>query len=162
MGIIQQITTGRALDLYSGIGGWSLGLQEAGFKSVTGMELDPLAVSIYRERVGPCWEGNIGPQSHPPFQVDVVTADIPEKRVARKLTSEEVIPEIEVFSTLKIATEAQAKVVIFSLVPWGETSVMNFEVGKFSVIRHINEEATQAGFRVSAQLFDAVDYGLPQ
>lgn len=160
-GTLRKLNTGRLLDLYSGLGGLSIGFKAAGF-NVTGMELDPLAVTIYRNRVGPCWEGKIDPSSHPPFPVDVVTADIPERRLSRKLTSDEVVPDVEVFSTLKIAVEAMAKVVIFSLVPWGDTSIMNFEANKFSVIRHIEQEATDAGYRVSVQLLDAADYGVPQ
>lgn len=162
-GTLRKLNTGRLLDLYSGLGGLSLGFKEAGFKSVTGMELDPLAVTIYRNRVGECWEGEIGPSSHPPFPVDVVTADIPwEGRSSRKLTSEDTVPDVEVFSTFKIAVEAMAKMVVFSLVPWGQTSILDIESHKFAALRFIEETATDAGYRVSATILDAVDYGVPQ
>ena len=160
---IKRLNTGRVIDLYSNIGGMSLGFKAAGFRYVTGMDKDPLAVKIYRERVGTCWLGEINEFSHPPWAADVVMADIPWKKMSsRKLKTEDVIPELEVFSTFKIAVEAQALAVVFSLIPWGETSVFDLKTKKFGVLKFIVEMAENAGYHVSVALIDGVDFGLPQ
>jgi DNA (cytosine-5)-methyltransferase 1 len=160
---IRRLNTGRVLDLYSGIGGISLGFKEAGFKHITGMEIDPLAVTVYRARVGACWLGNLCPASHPPFMADVVTADIPwGTRSSRKTKSADMVPDVEVFTTFKLAVEALAKVVMIVAVPLGKTTILDLETHKFDSLRFIEETAAEAGYRTSTTIMDAADYGLPQ
>lgn len=158
-----RITNGRVLDLYSGIGGAHLGLREAGFNSITGMEKDPLAVTIHRARVGPCWEGTIDEMIHPPFPADVVFSDIPwEGRSSRKLTGTDVVPELEIFSTFKVGVEALSQVIVFVLVPQGATAVFDTDTHRFESVRYIEEVAKHNRLLVSTTIMDGVHFGLPQ
>jgi DNA (cytosine-5)-methyltransferase 1 len=55
----------KAVDLYCGAGGMSLGFMEAGFEVVAAVDSNPLNVEVHRDNLpaAPCWEADLGATS---------------------------------------------------------------------------------------------------
>lgn len=72
----------RTLDLFSGIGGFSLGLERAGFETVAFCEIDPAACRVLADR----WPSvpNLGDVTKADFpHADIITAGFPCQDVSR-------------------------------------------------------------------------------
>ena len=157
------------IDLFSGLGGFSLGAQRAGFTHVAGLEVDPLAVHYYRMNVGPCWEGDVIHQGHPPFRSPFVFADLPSfwsrgggRRVVPMNQSDRGLATDEIIHTFRIAREAGAEVVGLSWPRAGNSLSPNWSMrSPGNTVLWVEKAAREAGYRaiLTAPILFA-DYGV--
>lgn len=152
----------RMIDIGSGIGGFSLGAKEAGFQTVAGMEIDPLAVSIYRSRVAPCWHGSIldAKEAHPPFPAKLVVSDLPTVPNIRASGMQMTFPVENAHHSMRIAVEAEAEAVLFVCVCG---NITNFGDGGHPQVEYFENLCRDAGFpHTDVIVQDAADFCVPQ
>jgi DNA (cytosine-5)-methyltransferase 1 len=159
----------RAIDLFSGAGGMTLGLKQAGFAVIGAVEIDGLAVETYRA-------------NHPEVQVwekDISKLRAPTMMRKLRLAAGELdllagCPPCQGFSTLTTMNGAyvvddprndlvlafirftralRPKAVMFENVPGLQRD------GRF---RRLQRELERLGYAVNAAVLDAADYGVPQ
>lgn len=147
------------IDIGAGIGGFSLGAKEAGFH-VVGMEIDPISYSIYRSRVGPCWQGSIlSPSAHPPSPARLVVSDLPVLSSIRRGTAT-ALPKEHILHSLRIAIEANADAVLFIWIPG---NIKEFTDGRHEELTYMEKTCAEAGYiHTKAIVSDAVNFGVPQ
>jgi DNA (cytosine-5)-methyltransferase 1 len=158
-----------AVDLFSGCGGLTLGLELAGFRVIAGVELDALSVSTYRV-------------NHPNVRVwdkDIRTVDPAELLKDRELQPGELdllagCPPCQGFSTirtrrtmtaaddprnelvaefLRFATILQPKAVMLENVPG---------LAAYDGFLAVTQELRALGFDCKYDIFDAAHFGVPQ
>ena len=151
------------IDLFSGVGGFSLGAREAGFTRVAGLEMDPFAADVYRRHVGPCWLGDIRTDGHPPFQAPVVFADLPIVDSSWKLSLPQAHATGEATHALRIAREAAAEIVLLSWPCQGRGREPKFtRFGRFPDVQWIEGLCQAAGYsHTSTTVINYAEYGTP-
>jgi DNA (cytosine-5)-methyltransferase 1 len=145
----------KVIDVCAGAGGFSLGLQRAGWE-VHGVELDPDAVATHRRYVGPCDIADITTW-HPLCRADLVVGGVPCQSfsVAGNRGGIE-DPRGQLFTHLvRIALEAHARAVVLENVRGLLSTPGAFEA--------ISGAMRAAGFsHVEHRVMCAADYGTPQ
>jgi DNA (cytosine-5)-methyltransferase 1 len=159
----------RAIDLFSGVGGLSLGLRRAGFRVLLGIDIDPLAVACYRQnhRGVEVWERDIfGVRATEIIEafdlskgdLDLVAGCPPCEGFSRLRTLNRSRPVedrrnelVEAFGRLVIGLRPKA--VLMENVP-GLAADPRFE--------RLISRLERAGYRVLWKVLDAARYGVPQ
>ncbi len=149
----------RAIDLFAGSGGLSLGLQQARFE-VQGVEFDALAAEAHRRGAGACLTEDVRAY-HPQGNFDLVAGGFPcqiysKARQDRGIedASKRLWPEV-----IRVAQEARARALLMENV--GGLMTTRTENGS-SVVQSILLACRAAGFMMQTALLDAADYGVPQ
>jgi DNA (cytosine-5)-methyltransferase 1 len=166
---MSAVTKLRAIDLFSGCGGLTLGLKQAGFRVVGAIEIDPLAVETYRgnHRRVTVWEEDIS---------DVKVSDV-RRRLRLRAGDLDLLagcPPCQGFSTmttlngrretndprndlvlqfLRFVRGLRPKAVMLENVPG---------LGRDARIRRVAKELAQLGYNVTRGVLDAANYGVPQ
>lgn len=149
----------RALDLFCGAGGLSLGLQAAGFE-VHGVDSDEDAIATHRERVGPCELADLR-EWHAPHDVDLVAGGPPCQpySVSGKREGMEVPMGRLYHELIRVAVEANARAVLLENV----LGMRSWRDGAgWGVIPRIEADLRAAGFDPVNTILCAADYGVPQ
>jgi DNA (cytosine-5)-methyltransferase 1 len=166
-----------AIDLFSGAGGLSLGLQEAGFSVLLGADLDEHAVETHTANIGGL--GYVGDLSDPTELMDhlqgwgIETVDLiaggvpcqPFSRAGRSMIRNLVAngarsaddPRAELWqSFMTVVSELRPRAVLVENVPdlpsWDDGSVL---MGFYDSLR-------ESGYHVDARVLDAFQFGVPQ
>lgn len=145
-------TTIPALDICAGAGGFSLGLQRAGFQ-VFGLELDPDACDTHRRHVGPCKRVDVRTY-HPRARFALVAGGVPCQpfsMAGERLGVED--PRYLVPDFLRIAREAHAEAVVIENVRG-----LVHDARSFRIVL----DAVEAEWLTTWTVLDAADYGVPQ
>ena len=158
-----------AIDLFSGSGGLTLGLQLAGFTVVGGIEVDPLSAESYRGNhpTVRLWEKDIRKVSIPPLmseldlkagQLDLLAGCPPcqgfstirtrKKRVAVKDSRNTLVSEF-----IRFIEALLPKAIMIENVPGLA------DYGRFAKVR---ENLAALGYQCHYDVFDAADFGVPQ
>ncbi|MFC1678002.1 DNA cytosine methyltransferase [Planctomycetota bacterium] len=156
----------KAIDLFCGCGGLSLGLQQAGFDVLLGIDNDKAALRTFVENhnnpkiidkdiddVNTSEIINlIGRQS-----VDVIVGGPPCQGLSLSGPRKFYDPRNHLFlSYVRIASELKPKAIVLENVP-GIASLFKGEIKKAII-----NEFEKIGYKVSMFLLHAVDYGVPQ
>lgn len=159
-----------AIDVFSGCGGTTKGLREAGFRVIAGIECDSLAVRTYREnhRGVKVWEDDvteiaIAPllRHHklrkgeldllvgcPPCQAFSAIRRLNGNRIVRRKTEKDLV-----FEFMRLVRGLFPKVVMLENVP----RLMNDY--RFQSVK---SELRKLGYEGEPQIFNAADFGVPQ
>jgi DNA (cytosine-5)-methyltransferase 1 len=158
----------KAIDLFSGCGGLTLGLKQAGFRVVGAVEIDPLAVETYKanhKRVV-VWRKNIS---------DISAAEIMHRLNIRQgqLDLLAGCPPCQGFSTMKtlngrIGQEKQNDLV-FEFLRFVRVmrpkAVMLENVPKLAKNRRfktLRDKLQKLGYEINHAILNAADFGVPQ
>jgi DNA (cytosine-5)-methyltransferase 1 len=168
----RKIFNLRAVDLFAGAGGLSLGFEKAGFKVIFGVENDICSAETYMM--------NRNGRSRKIILSDISQINFTDTLTKFKLKRGEIDvllggPPCQGFSTsnmktrtadnpknhlfkefLRVAEEIYPKWILFENV----SGIVNFEKGK--VIEIINAELNDIGYSCSWDIINSADYGVPQ
>ena len=157
-----------AIDLFSGCGGLTLGLKQAGFRVVGAVENDPLAVETYRANHGRVrvWPQDI--RNLPAVEVmrklrlrrgqlDLLAGCPPCQGFSTMTTLNGRIGQDEqndlVFEFLRFVRVFRPKAVMLENVP---------KLAKNRRFKKLRSELQKLGYEVNHGILDAGDYGVPQ
>jgi len=153
----------KALDLFSGCGGSSLGILRAGFDLVAAVDSDEQALQTHVENMGRC-----EPVLHDLSDVDVSV--LPEE--ARDPVYVHGSPPCKGFSTAgKRDADDPRNSLVFSFIDWVEElrpTVVSMEnvPGMTSITNSFMDEMVatyrEAGYTAKWKILNAADYGVPQ
>ncbi len=154
----------KAIDLFCGAGGMSIGLMRAGF-DVTGVELSPVACDTHRKQVGPCIQADVTRFSGKGGRVTLVAGGSPcqsYSQAGRRLGLNS--PQGRLYRELiRVGVEAGAKVLLLENVKEILTMPAYPEQhGSPSVVEVIEQDMRAAGFWPDHRLINAADLGVPQ
>ncbi len=158
----------KAIDLFSGCGGLTLGLTQAGFRVVGAVEIDPLAVETYKanhERVV-IWEKDISKISAAEVmrrlkiqrgQLDLLAGCPPCQGFSTMTTLNGRIGQDKqndlVFEFLRFVRAMSPKAVMLENVP---------KLAKNRRFKTLHAELQRLGYEVNHSVLDAANYGVPQ
>lgn len=158
-----------AIDLFSGCGGLSLGLEKAGFRMVGAVEMDALAVSTFRMNFPKCkvWKQDIKTLSPRSMrkklnlkkgELDLLAGCPPCQGFSTLRTHHRVSSVKEpmndlIFQVLEFIKEFEPKAVMIENVPG---------LAKDSRIRNFTRALLKLGYSCDYKVHDAKDYGTPQ
>jgi DNA (cytosine-5)-methyltransferase 1 len=159
----------KAIDLFAGCGGLTLGLKQAGFSVIGAIELDPLAVETYRAnhtgvRV---WEGDI--QKLPASRVmealrlkrgdlDLLAGCPPCQGFSSLTTlngcrsSDNPMNDL-LFEFVRFVRVLRPKAIMLENVPGLKNDPR---------LRELTDKLQDLGYRLKFEVLDAADYGVPQ
>lgn len=158
----------KAIDLFSGCGGLTLGLTQAGFRVVGAVEIDPLAVETYRQnhRRVVIWDEDITHLTGAavmrrlklkPGQLDLLAGCPPCQGFSTMTTLNGRIGQDErndlVFQFLRFIRILRPKAVMMENVP---------KLAKNHRFKTLRSELQKLGYKVNYAVLDAADYGVPQ
>jgi DNA (cytosine-5)-methyltransferase 1 len=162
--LITTQTKFTFIDLFSGIGGFRIPLEELGGKCLGYSEIDKEAIKVYRQNFiketnsEEVYLGDITNLSQIPFEIDVLVGGVPCQpwSIAGKLQGLD-DPRgklwIDVFRVVQVN---QPKAFIFENVK-GLTEPRNR-----NSLEYIIKNLTQAGYVVKYQVLNSYDFGVPQ
>jgi DNA (cytosine-5)-methyltransferase 1 len=158
----------KAIDLFSGCGGLTLGLTQAGFRVVGAVEIDPLAVETYKanhKRVV-IWEKDISKVSAAEVmrrlkiqrgQLDLLAGCPPCQGFSTMTTLNGRIGQDKqndlVFEFLRFVRAMRPKAVMLENVP---------KLAKNRRFKTLHAELQRLGYEVNHSVLDAANYGVPQ
>jgi DNA (cytosine-5)-methyltransferase 1 len=158
----------KAIDLFSGCGGLTLGLKQAGFRVVGAIEIDPLAVETYKanhERVV-IWEKDISKITAVEVmrrlkiqrgQLDLLAGCPPCQGFSTLTTLNGRIGQDKkndlVFEFLRFVRAMRPKAIMLENVP---------KLAKNRRFKTLNVELQRLGYEVNYSVLNAADYGVPQ
>jgi DNA (cytosine-5)-methyltransferase 1 len=159
----------KAIDLFSGCGGLTVGLRKAGFNVVAAIDADPLSVSTYREnhKNTLCLLDDIR----------AVDAKALMKRLRLRKGSLHLLagcPPCQGFSTLRTLNGGKSirepmNDLVFEVLRFARAlrprAIMLENVPGLLVDRRLKKfgkELTRIGYSIVARVFDAADFGVPQ
>ncbi len=158
----------KAIDLFSGCGGLTLGLTQAGFRVVGAVEIDPLAVETYRRnhRHVLVWDRDISKLTGTAVmrqlklkrgQLDLLAGCPPCQGFSTLTTLNGRIGRDKrndlVFQFLRFVRTLRPKAVMMENVPG---------LGKNARIQKIVAALERMGYRCKFDVLNAADYGVPQ
>lgn len=158
----------KAIDLFSGCGGLTLGLSQAGFRVVGAVELDPLAVETYRANHKKVfvWPDDIRKVSVAAVmrrlrikrgQLDLLAGCPPCQGFSTMTTLNGRIGQDErndlVFQFLRFVRGLRPKAVMMENVP---------KLAKNHRFKTLRAELKKLGYEVRHDVLDAANYGVPQ
>ena len=158
----------KAIDLFSGCGGLTLGLKQAGFHVVGAVEIDPLAVETYKanHKHVVIWEKDISEVSAAevmhrlkirPGQLDLLAGCPPCQGFSTMTTLNGHIGQDEqndlVFQFLRFVRVLRPKAVMLENVP---------KLAKNRRFKKLRSELQRLGYEVNYNILDAANYGVPQ
>ena len=162
------MTKPKAIDLFSGCGGLTLGLTQAGFRVVGAVEIDPLAVETYKanhKRVV-IWEKDISKISAAEVmrrlkiqrgQLDLLAGCPPCQGFSTMTTLNGRIGQDKqndlVFEFLRFVRAMRPKAVMLENVP---------KLAKNRRFKTLHAELQRLGYEVNHSVLDAANYGVPQ
>lgn len=158
----------KAIDLFSGCGGLTLGLKRAGFRVVGAVEIDPLAVETYRKnhkRVE-IWDKDIRNVTSvevmrrlkiKPGRLDLLAGCPPCQGFSTMTTLNGRIGQDErndlVFQFLRFVKVLKPKAVMMENVP---------KLAKNRRFKSLCTKLQRLGYEIRHDVLDAADYGVPQ
>jgi DNA (cytosine-5)-methyltransferase 1 len=158
----------KAIDLFSGCGGLTLGLKQAGFRVVGAVEIDPLAVETYKanhKRVV-VWEKDIRKITAFevmerlniwPGELDLLAGCPPCQGFSTMTTLNGRVGQDErndlVFQFLRFVRVMRPKAVMLENVP---------KLAKNHRFKKLRAELQRLGYEVNHDILNAADYGVPQ
>lgn len=148
------------LDLFSGIGGLSLGFKmvDPNVRTI-GMESDPLAVAIYRHRVGTCGHVVISDETAPPLnRATFVVADPPSKAPRGAAGINGAFDRAHYLNAIRMAVQTDSRGLLLTANPGRAAS---FARGVFPHHQWIESTMKEAGFRVEKEILSFHHYGVP-
>ena len=158
----------KAIDLFSGCGGLTLGLAQAGFRVVGAVEIDPFAVETYttNHKNVFVWQQDIRKISVAAVmrhlkiksgQLDLLAGCPPCQGFSTMTTLNGRIGQDErndlVFQFLRFVRVLRPKAVMMENVP---------KLAKNHRFKTLRTELTKLGYEVNHDVLDAADYGVPQ
>jgi len=158
----------KAIDLFSGCGGLTLGLKQAGFRVVGAVENDPLAVETYKanHRRVVVWERDIRNLSASEVmrrlkikrgQLDLLAGCPPCQGFSTMTTLNGRIGQDEqndlVFEFLRFVRAINPKVVMLENVP---------KLAKNRRFKKLCSNLEKLGFQINHDVLNAANYGVPQ
>jgi DNA (cytosine-5)-methyltransferase 1 len=155
------MTATRALDIFAGAGGLSIGLEAAGFEIVAGVEIDPDACETFA-KAHPAAEVICDDVSRLPFatwapRVDVVVGGPPCQPWStggKRLGEADPRDGWPIFLQALEAIKPQAFIA---------ENVVGFAAGVRRPVYHALTQRLEAlGYNVTAKVLNAADYGVPQ
>lgn len=150
----------KVVSLFSGIGGFELGLKQAGFQTVLMCESDEFAQAVLRHHFPDvALESDVTSLESLP-DCDILTAgwpcqDISQAGTARGLEGERSGLISEVFRLLASA-DRKPKIVLL------ENVAFAVELRKGEVVRHVTSELEKLGYRWSYRILNTRMFGIPQ
>jgi len=158
-----------AIDLFSGCGGLTLGLERAGFRVIGAVEIDPIAVETYRENHG-CvvvWERDVSklPVAEVmrklklrPGALDLLAGCPPCEGFSTltTLNGRNIVDDPRndlVFQFMRFVRNLRPKAVMMENVP---------ALAKNRRIKEVLKELNAMGYHCSTEILNAADYGVPQ
>jgi DNA (cytosine-5)-methyltransferase 1 len=158
----------RAIDLFSGCGGLTLGLKQAGFRVIGAVEIDPFAVETYKanhKRVV-IWDRDIKKISAAKFmrlikvkpgELDLVAGCPPCQGFSTMTTLNGRIGQDErnelIFQFLRFVKVLKPKAVMMENVP---------KLAKNRRFKTLCAKLQHLGYEIRHDVLDAADYGVPQ
>jgi DNA (cytosine-5)-methyltransferase 1 len=158
----------KAIDLFSGCGGLTLGLTQAGFRVVGAVEIDPLAVETYKanhKRVV-VWEKDISKipaveimrrLKIEPGQLDLLAGCPPCQGFSTMTTLNGRIGQDKqndlVFEFLRFVRAMRPKAVMLENVP---------KLAKNRRFKKLRDELQKLGYEINHAVLNAANYGVPQ
>ena len=149
----------RFIDLFSGIGGFHIGLSKCGGQCVMASEIDETAILTYEKNFGMTPRGdicNIDADSIPSF--DILCAGFPCQsfsNVGQRGGLEDPRGAL-VFQVVRLLKECQPRAFLLENVK----GLLSHDKGK--TIRTIISELENCGYSVNYKVLEAKDYGVPQ
>jgi DNA (cytosine-5)-methyltransferase 1 len=158
----------KAIDLFSGCGGLTLGLTQAGFHVVGAVEIDPLAVETYKanHKHVVVWKKDIRKISAFevmerlniwPGQLDLLAGCPPCQGFSTMTTLNGRVGQDErndlVFQFLRFVRVMRPKAVMLENVP---------KLAKNYRFKKLHAELQRLGYAVNHDILNAADYGVPQ
>ena len=174
---VTRVTRPRAVDLFSGCGGMSLGLQQAGFEIVLGVDHDPWALETHRHNfAGQALEADLGDKATirgliatlraapidliaggPPCQPFSLAGQSKIRSLVTNGSRPNVDPRAELWRTfLKVVLAVRPRAVLLENVP--QMALGN----ELTRLRRISESLRAGGYDVYARVLPAWEYGVPQ
>ena len=149
------------IDLFAGIGGFRIGLQNAGGRCVFSSEWDPQAQKTYMANFGEMPFGDItkeATKSYIPQSFDVLCAGFPCQpfSISGKQKGFEDTRGTLFFDVCQIVREHQPKVVFLENVK----HLMHHDGG--NTLQTIISKLEDLGYKVSWKILNGADYGVPQ
>ena len=157
-----------AIDLFSGCGGLTLGLTQAGFTVIGAIEIDPLAVETYKanHRMVEIWDEDISKISASkvmrrlkikPGQLDLLAGCPPCQGFSTMTTLNGRIGKDErndlVFEFLRFVRVMRPKAVMLENVP---------KLANNWRFKKLCSRLEGLGYKINSDVLDAADYGVPQ
>jgi len=150
------------VSLFSGCGGFDLGLRQAGFRTVFANDIQADACSTYRKNLGEIVEADIESLSLPRFirRPDVLTAGFPCQPFSNAGSRKGVHDDRgSLFQTaIDIVSDVKPKSFIFENV----RGILSFRHGNRLLIHEICEKLDALGYDVVFRLIDASRHHVPQ
>lgn len=152
------------VDLFAGIGGFRIPLEELGGKCLAYSEIDREAIKVYQKNFISYINaeevnlGDITQLNSFPFSIDILVGGVPCQpwSIAGKLKGFEDQRGVLWFHVIKLIENNQPKAFIFENVK-GLTEPRNQ-----ASFAYIINKLTQAGYAVKAKVLNSYDFGLPQ
>lgn len=154
------------VDIFSGAGGLSYGLQLAGLKGLAGAEIWPAASSTYKHNMShPCVTGDItAPETKKELysilkgkKVDILAGGFPCQGFSMAGLRDSKDPRNKLYlELLDLADVLRPAVLIFENVK----GILSMQGG--NVTKQIQSDFKSIGYDVNFKLLKAVDYGVPQ
>ena len=166
----EHLSKPRAIDLFSGCGGMTLGLKQAGFKVIVAVDIDPLSVETYSKnhKGVTIWETDIRNLSASKLkktlgirkgELDLLAGCPPCQSFSsmRTMNGGRRVRDPEqkdlVFEFLRFVKELKPKAVMLENVPG---------LAKDNRMRELLKELKLIGYKCNYAVLNAADYGVPQ
>lgn len=159
-----------AIELFAGCGGLSTGLEKAGFKVISAVEINPVAARSYELNHpnvklhitdvssihAKDFRNDIGEDA----EVDLLAGCSPCQGFSRLRKGEDALKDPRnqlVLQYLRLVKELKPKTILMENVP----GLIKSEQGK-EIFQKVQRRLKRLGYTVSFRIVDAADYGVPQ
>ena len=159
-----------AIELFAGCGGLSAGLEKAGFKVISAVEINPVAaksyelnhpdVSIHISDVSSIHAEDFRKDVGENVEIDLLAGCSPCQGFSRLRKGEDALNDPRnqlVLQYLRLVKELRPKTILMENVP----GLIKSEQGK-EVFQKVQRKLKRLGYTVSFRIVDAADYGVPQ